>query len=280
MNRDCSIVTIVKKRVRQLSNLVRSIELMNDYPAELVVVWMAPPCSESLLTSDYFDIHHKFIANEFLPIAKARNKGFSACSASNILYLDVDCICPPDLIASVMNVLTHQRVLTSRIKYLCDTPEHVDYQALERNALPDPVDADIPTEAPVSFTHFKSMIFAIRRKDYERTGGFDENFSGYGVGDIDFATRCEEAGMTLQILATPILHQYHPRVDPPVNHLSDIVSNATRFKQKWGYYPLQDYLEKFAEEGLINADYRISGLRVKRLPTDEEIHAHLSTKPY
>ncbi len=280
MQNDFSIVTIVKGRLRQLSNLIGSIENAKRRPNELIVVWMAPPCSESLLTSEHFAIHHKFVANEPLPIAKARNKGFQACSTNNIVYMDVDCICSPELFDGLMGSLQPGRVITSQIRYLNGIPEHHDFHALAMQASDKPSNKWLPLNQDIDFDNFRTLVFAITKNDFEHVGGFDESFHGYGVGDLDFATRCKASGLTLYLVPEEVLHQYHPTFDPPINHLFDIVNNAAVFKRKWGHYPLEQCLQRFADEGLINADYEKSGLRVRRMPSQEEIHAHLSSRPF
>src|SRR5699024_12716096 len=49
-------------------------------------------------------------------------------------------------------------------------------------------------------------------------------------------------------------HQWHPVSSPPVEHLDDILTNATRFHSIWGFWPMEGWLEAFADRGL--ATYR------------------------
>ena len=60
MSTEFSIVTIVKHRTQQLSNLLSSIERSSVIPKEVVIVWMTSPSDESLLSSEHFDIQHCF----------------------------------------------------------------------------------------------------------------------------------------------------------------------------------------------------------------------------
>jgi len=46
-------------------------------------------------------------------------------------------------------------------------------------------------------------------------------------------------------------HQYHPVSDPPVEHIDDILRNATLFHQRWGWWPMQGWLRDFENRGLI-----------------------------
>ena len=47
-------------------------------------------------------------------------------------------------------------------------------------------------------------------------------------------------------------HQYHPVSRPPVEHLVDIVRNATLYHQRWGQWPMAGWLEEFARRGLVD----------------------------
>jgi len=46
-------------------------------------------------------------------------------------------------------------------------------------------------------------------------------------------------------------HQFHPGADPPVQHLDDIVRNASVFHQRWGWWLMTGWLHEFERRGLI-----------------------------
>lgn len=275
MNDDFSVVTIVKGRIRQLSNLIASLEQSTVFPRQLIVVWMGPPCSESLLTSDKFQIIHKFVCGEALPIARARNRGFAACESETVVYIDVDCLVAPTLLQSLLTVAGPGNVITTSVAFLPTVPEKVDYPKLAKMAS-HPV-AEI-VEKEEAFIAFHTRLFAIQKADFNALNGFDEQFTGYGVSDADFAARCKAAGYTLHHVDDGVLHQFHPRFEPPVNHLFDIVNNAAPYKARWGAYPFSHYLEQFAEDGWINDDYSQSGPRIRRIPTEKDMKSYLISK--
>ncbi|RDV26727.1 hypothetical protein DXV75_06995 [Alteromonas aestuariivivens] len=273
MENQFSIVTIVHKRTQALSRLIREIEKSRLLPLEVIVVWMGSPCSESLLTSPHFTIKHKFVANEHLPVSRARNKGFDCCSATRIIYLEVDCQIPSHLFDELLNKLTVGQVVCPNVHYLASTKECLPEQELQHTPKLVPGHATAPTDTPVSFTYFRTMAFAIHKRDYHTIGGFDEEFSGIGVGDIDFAMRCSQSGLTLIKTASVVLYPDAGKLNPAILHLCDIVNNAARFKQKWGNYPMESWLRELVTAGLINDDYPHTGLRVKRMPTQQELAA-------
>ena len=274
MSTDFSIVTIVKRRTQQLSNLISSIERSTLLPKEMVIVWMAPPSDESLLSSENFPIVHRFAASDELPIPKARNRGFDTCKTDKFIYLDVDCICPESLLEDLVRSLAIGKVVTANVCQLDKKAEDISESYVQQLALPQATAAE-----KVPFVQFDTNIFGITRKDYERVGGFDLDYHGFGIGDLDFAARCSQAGLYLVNTGRHVFKQFHAHYNPPVNHLCDIVSNAEVFKQKWGAYPSCDLFARFAELGLINADYEESGMRVVRLVTDEELATYLVKEP-
>lgn len=275
MHHDFSVITIVKGRIRQLSNLIASLEQSTLAPRQLIVVWMGSPCSESLLASEKFQITHKFVCGESLPIARARNRGFAACESETAVYVDVDCLVSPTLFESLITVGGPGKVVTTSVAFLPMVPEAVDYPALAKMALRPTADI---VEKEEAFIAFHTRLFSIQKADFDALHGFDEQFTGYGVSDADFAARCKAAGYALLQVEDGVLHQFHPRFEPPVNHLFDIVNNAAPYKARWGAYPFSHYLEQFAKDGWINDDYTQTGPRIRRIPTEKEMKNYLVSK--
>ncbi|MET0931866.1 MAG: hypothetical protein ABWX74_20295, partial [Aeromicrobium sp.] len=46
-------------------------------------------------------------------------------------------------------------------------------------------------------------------------------------------------------------HQHHPVSSPPLEHVEDIVRNATVFHDRWGAWPMGGWLDAFEERGLV-----------------------------
>ena len=49
-------------------------------------------------------------------------------------------------------------------------------------------------------------------------------------------------------------HQHHPVSSPPVEHLDDILRNAATYHRRWGEWPMEGWLQAFAERGLVTYD--------------------------
>lgn len=102
---------------------------------------------------------------------------------------------------------------------------------------------------------FWSLSFAATRETWDRLGGFDEGYEGYGGEDTDFAFRAREAGIALVwVGGAHAYHQHHPTSNPPVQHLDDILRNGRRFAERWGEWPMQGWLSAFADLGLVDQE--------------------------
>ena len=268
-----SVVTIVKNRTQQLANLINNLEAADAKPSELIIVWMTSPSDSSLIQSEHFDIQHRFATSEDLPIAQARNKGFMSCSHEYIFHLDVDCLCPPDFFADTLHHWQENRLYTAKVVQVESMQDDASYQQVKQADSQHIYDTQ---QAVPANTSFRSAVFAIRKTDFERVGGFDEQYHGFGIGDIDFVTRCDVAGLKLARLKTQVFTQYRSNYQYPINHLLDIVTNANVFKHKWGYYPATHWLAAFVKNGFVNKDYERKGLSILRMPTQDEIFAALN----
>ena len=74
-----------------------------------------------------------------------------------------------------------------------------------------------------------SLCFAIGRTQFEKIGGFDTHYVGYGAEDTDFAFMARELNIEFYLTCDVIYHQQHSVYRPPLNHLSSIVVNANAF---------------------------------------------------
>jgi GT2 family glycosyltransferase len=102
---------------------------------------------------------------------------------------------------------------------------------------------------------FWSLSFAVSAATWLALGGFCERYSGYGAEDTDLGYRAFLAGIDIGwIGGADAYHQYHPTERPPVRHLHDIVSNATVFRARWGFWPMEGWLAAFRELGLAEHD--------------------------
>ena len=137
-----------------------------------------------------------------LPLAAARNAGAAASPGERLVFLDVDCIPSRGLIEGFDRVLAEQDGLVCcAIRYLPAgaVRDGWDEEALAASGRLHPVRSFPETGVrPVENAGlFWSLAFGVRRATFERIGGFDPAFVGYGAEDTDFAFRARDLGVPL-----------------------------------------------------------------------------------
>ena len=101
-----------------------------------------------------------------------------------------------------------------------------------------------------------AVLVAVLRRHRARldaASGASRGLPGYGAEDTDFGQRLVRGGGTAALggRRREPYHQHHPSASPPVQHLDDIVANANVFADRWGWWPMQTWLEQFRERGLV-----------------------------
>ena len=273
-----SIVTIVKGRRKQLANLLDSVKASTILPYDIQVVCMDDPDGITMPEGLNGSIH---VLNETheLPLAAARNRGIAATETGNVIFIDVDCIVSPTLFATMLMGLDPETILAAYPLYLPIVPDTGNYGDLKRKAVTHPARERIPVGQPVDHLQFWSLLFAIQKQTFENIGGFDESFIGYGAEDTDFAMMFHRAGVKQIFVRDYVLHQYHDKYDPPLNHFDSIIENATRYQQKWNVLPMKRWLNAFKDMGLIKID-QADTITVRQKPTDSQIKNSVSPHPY
>ncbi len=275
---DFSIVTIVKGRRKQLANLLLSIKASTIIPTDIQIVCMDEADSISIPDGLNVNIQLMDDAHE-LPLAAARNMGVNATQTTNVIFIDVDCIVSPTLFANMLMNLQTENIIAAYPLYLQVVPDAGTYADLISIAVPHPAREHIPVGQPVPHLQFWSLIFAIRKETYEKIGGFDESFTGYGAEDTDFAMMFHKAGIEQIFVTDYVLHQYHDKHDPPLNHFDSIVENAKRYQQKWNVLPMQRWLKAFEAMDLIKIN-QVDNITVIKKPTEKQIKESISLNPY
>jgi GT2 family glycosyltransferase len=200
-----------------------------------------------------------------LPIAAARNAGAQAAldrGAEFLVFIDVDCIPSPDMVARYHAAVVDSRhrtaLLCGPVTYLAPPsrggyPTNLEHLIAPHPARPAPPAGDVVTST--DYELFWSLSFGVSASTWKRIGGFCTEYRGYGAEDTDFAQLASAAGIPMRwVGGAHAFHQFHPVSDPPVEHLHDIVRNAEIFYQRWGWWPMEGWLTAFRERGLIGRE--------------------------
>lgn len=165
------------------------------------------------------------------------NTGVGLASSENIVILDCDRILPKNYIWSNVYGLDDNSLITSVKLYSLSK----DYS-----------DSDIKSGNLKMIPDFKSVSNRIRSKnmfsgntimkktDYLRMGGMDENYVGYGFADNDMTETCIRGGMNLIYNESIELHLHHVKnifLDGVERtSFKDVcLKNGLYYCSKWGY---------------------------------------------
>lgn len=198
-----------------------------------------------------------------LPVGAARNLAATTAieaGAETLVFLDVDCLVGPDTLAAYEVAVADRpdMVWCGPVTYLRAEDRPYPLTALSTLDAPHPVrPAPEPgtREASDDWELFWSLSFAVSADAWERAGGFDEAYVGYGAEDTDLGQRFRAVGLGLGWVGdAPAYHQHHPVSDPPVEHVADILRNGRLFAERWGWWPMRGWLLALADLGLVEPD--------------------------
>ena len=270
-----SVVTLNKGRRTHLLRLLEGLA-RGAPPAECVVVEMGG--GDAPLPAMPFRVERVAFPQDGLPLAAARNAGRRAAEGGTLVFLDVDCIPSAGLLAGLAAAAAeHDGLICCEVLYLPAGAVGDGWREgdLDGLGLPHPA-RSFPATGIARIDDpglFWSLAFAVRAATFDRLGGFDEGFTGYGAEDTDLALRAARIGVPVYFAGgMRAFHQHHPSCDPPLQHFRDIVRNARRFRERHGVWPMPGWLDAFAERGLV-AREREADLFVLRRPSPEEIDA-------
>ncbi|MFC3123784.1 glycosyltransferase family 2 protein [Pseudoroseomonas globiformis] len=276
---DVTVLTMAKGRNEALRGLLAGLVRGDAFPEAAVLVDLDPQ-RRSLPTLP-FPLRHRHCPATELPLAAARNRAASEAATEGLIFLDADCIPAPELVRVMSATLDqHDALICCEVLYL--PPGHggpgAELRKMEANGVPHPHRPFPPggLRREPNTGLFWSLAFAVRRSSFEALGGFDTAYTGYGAEDTDLAFRAAARGLPLLLSGQArVFHQHHPVYDPPLQHFADILANARRFHSRHGMWPMDGWLQEFADAGFIRWSPRSAEIRLLRQPTEREVAAAL-----
>lgn len=254
-----AVITLAANRIAHLRNQIRGLSHSTQRPGDHIVVAMGDPAVLAL--AHRVPAHGIWMdAENPFPLAAARNLGARTAidrGAELLVFLDVDCIPDPHLIARYRAAASAEPLLLcGPVTYLPPAPASgYDLTRLPDHRAPHPARPDPPAHTHTDSTDFDlfwSLSFAVTTDTWRRIGGFCTRYRGYGGEDTDFAHKAAAVGARLRwVGGADAYHQHHPVSDPPIEHLADILTNARIFHRRWGRWPMRGWLDSFAAAGHI-----------------------------
>ncbi len=278
-----SVIIIVKNRHDHLKNLLTGLNaaIIKTNKLGVICETIVVHMNEDILPTppDYKNyISIKLDHKAPLPLAAARNKGAEIAIGDYYIFLDVDCIPDENLILDYANFHRNHpnSIAMGSVYYLPQTfPEKWMLNTLpkygeEHSARKYLKNATAQIEDKYSF--FWSLNFGLSKQTFENTGGFDEDYTGYGAEDTDFSQRARFKKISLYwVKNANAYHQYHTNYNPPFQHFDDIIRNSTFYKNKWGTWPMQKWLQPFNDLGFIQWNETSDVIEIVKKPTKHDI---------
>lgn len=199
-------------------------------------------------------------------LGEARNAGADSADSGLLVFLDADCVPAPGLIAGYAAAAERDpgAVLSGPVTYLAKGTGEAGVVKLPELIAPHPARPNPPADelrraTVAEHDLFWSLSFAVTAATWRRIaddfGGFHEGYAGYGAEDTDFGAQLLAHGIPLTwVGGAHALHQWHPVSSPPVEHLDDILRNGALFRDRHGHWPMEGWLRRFEEMGLVRRD--------------------------
>lgn len=193
-----SIIVPVYNRIDEVEDLLRSLAAQTDRGFEAVIVedGSPEPCEAVCRKyADKLDVRYYFKENEGR--SPARNYGMDHARGDYFVFVDSDCILPPDYIAQL------RKALEADFTPCFGGPDdaHASFSPLQK-AINVSMTSLLTTGGirggKVSMEKFTPRTFnmGFSREVYNKVGGFREMFSE----DIDMSTRIRRAGFRIELL--------------------------------------------------------------------------------
>ena len=251
-----SVCTLARDRDAHLTNLVHGLNAQTTRPDELIVAVMQDR-AYTLPPTD-FPVRQIMIGAGGIPLATARNRAAQIAQGEHLVFLDVDCIPAPRLVADYAGHLASiDALLMGEMLYLPsgEAAKGIDIARFDAVGVKHSERAGPPVEPLGDCTDYRcfwSLNFAMRRATFAAIGGFDDRYVGYGGEDTDFGRTVAEANVPLKwVRGARAYHQYHPHYMPPVHHIDSVIANAAVFRDKWGHFTMEHWLRAFTLMGLV-----------------------------
>jgi predicted glycosyltransferase involved in capsule biosynthesis len=129
--------------------------------------------------------------------AAALNRGIEAATGELILVIDADVIVPRNYVQSHREALATPGVYTNNPVYHLDKGHPTSWQHEKLVGLPGKV-------CPGGWSHC-----GFRKSDWEKAGGYNEDYYGWGGEDDDFLRRLHGIGLKREMLGCVPVHLWH-----------------------------------------------------------------------
>jgi glycosyltransferase involved in cell wall biosynthesis len=158
------------------------------------------------VSAEYPRVRH--LPGPYTGRAMARNAGIEAARGELVMFTDADIIASGDLLSLHLERHT-QRPDIAVVGMELQVSSLDDYERLaSRPSERRPLHPN--SRKHLSWLYFLTGNASVRRRDLDRVGRFDENFTGYGHEDLELGYRLQAAGITIVYEPRAVDYHWHP----------------------------------------------------------------------
>ena len=239
---ETSLVITTYNRPEALDWVLASVERQQIEPGQVVIADDGSKASNIDIIrrwSARLPIVHVWQPDNEFRAARARNLAVLKASKEHIIFIDGDCVLPPDFVKQHQSLI-ESGILVSGGRFLmsendtkrlleCDiSSTHLDFSGVKFRKIPLGFLRDLRKK---SWKQVRTCNLGVLRRDILAVGGFDETFIGWGREDSDFIIRSLRSSMVIRSarFSACVKHLYHP-----VFSRSDLVANEALLAK--GFY--------------------------------------------
>jgi GT2 family glycosyltransferase len=225
MDEFASIIIVTYNHKNYLANCLSSISLQ-DFPHEIILVDNGSSDGTIQYVKNNFD-YVKIVQNTNTGYSAGNNLGVSYARGNYIVIINPDTIVEKNWLINLITPLINNKNLVTTSKILmydglsintCGNINHFTGLTFTRGV------GENLTEYNQYFspTGISGACFAIKREDYLKIGGLDEQIFLYN-DDSEFSWRLHSLDYTILFVPTSIIkHDYHPELTPEKLYLLEI----------------------------------------------------------
>ena len=169
--------------------------------------------------------------------ARARNLAILRAEHDYIIFIDGDCLLPPDFIQSHLKLSSRGKIVAGSRALISKQQTARLMEPRKRKSIEHLFSgqkfSNLPLGAlrdsrPHSWQTVRSCNFGVHKADIIKVKGFDEEYTGWGREDSDFIVRLIQAGVTVRSgrFAACVAHLYHRE-----RSRDQLSSNDARFER-------------------------------------------------
>ena len=261
---ELSVILTTYERPQHLERCLASLALQRGVDGKFEVV-VADDGSQD----ESHDLVHRFSRSVDFPVrltthphqdyhvAKCRNDGVRASRGSYLLFIDGDCILPPEHLATHLRMRRPGVVWAGNgYRLTREASEQIDLAAIasrEFRQFVAPAEHQRLIRLWLKNKYYQLIghprkpkldgcDFGMWRNDFEAVNGFDEKFVGWGCEDDDLGMRLRRAGIRIDTILryTRVYHLWHaadptyPRVWRRGSNVNRLLAENRPIRCRWG----------------------------------------------